>query len=168
MSKNKEMEERISKSFEKMDALISKTASDLEENIRKHLVNITKREIASRKKENVMKKVVSELTMQQVATQVVEKLREFYSGQSMDMTIGLNHDGSVEYWYDVHGFEGMALEIVSTAKGDSIFADDNPYDQAFWDENFRFMIRLFYENFIPLAVREARTQEDPTEFVFSD
>lgn len=95
--------------------------------------------------------------------QIAAMLKEYAGSTSMAITIGISEDGDIEKWHNVHGFEGMAVELFNTENGFEGF-DVDPAD---WDSEDEYAIaRLFEDTWIQDAINNANREEDYIEIIW--
>lgn len=112
------------------------------------------------------------LSKKEVALGVVNALRDFYQRNSMPILVGLDESGEVDYWHEVHGAEGMALQIAFT-EDDGLWGSEDPQDPNFWDSNFDHMVDWFCNDLIDQALDTHNDQareiyEEELEIIFAE
>ncbi len=58
-----------------------------------------------------------QMAKKQACDQIAELIRDYFTGDSMPVTIGIMDDGTIDSAHNVHGLDGMAVGIYDTEDG---------------------------------------------------
>ena len=63
------------------------------------------------------KTIKSGLTQKEAAIEVIEILNKFYTSKMMDIAIGFDSEGEIDYWFNVHNDSDCMVEVYNTQNG---------------------------------------------------
>ena len=96
-----------------------------------------------------------QMTKKEVCEEVVNLMREYFTGNSMPVSIGITDSGDIARWHNVHQntMSNMVCCIVDTEGGWSFgdFDGDIEKDED-WDNNTDWLQQIFFDSWLDNSI----------------
>lgn len=104
-----------------------------------------------------MQTIKTTLTKEQIASQIVDIMERYYTGNMMDIHIGLDEDGDVDYGFDVHSdTSSVVLSLVETQGGWSFgeWEGDIEDEESWTEEQKQGLVQSFCDDWLDFDCNE--------------